>query len=206
MFPELNKIFVYVPEERVNEFKTTFGLLNEYKSKISFLGGTGEIMTNGEIFAINKTSELNSLKTLIGNTLTGTGADDLEVTTIIDFIQKVYEITLSNLEVIGDLNTGLIKSLNDLIIRVGITDANGLSKRISETELAINILNKTDGSDGSIKKIVDDSVENVYNTLLGTIYDDKNQNTIYGVKAYIDDLVDGYDMWEEYYTSSSSYE
>ena len=161
MISQLNKIFVYVPALKVEEFKTGAGLTNAYKGKISFLSGTGEIMTNGEIFALNKSSEIDSLKSLVGSTLVGTGADTLQVSTVIDFIQEVYEITMANSEAIGDSESGLTKSLNDLKVRVGMTNATGLSKRISDAESAITILNKTDGTVGSVKKTVDDAIASI---------------------------------------------
>ena len=65
MASNLNKIFVYVPAAEVTTFKTGAGITNAYKSKIAFLSGTGEIMTNGEIFAVNKDSDLQALEDLI---------------------------------------------------------------------------------------------------------------------------------------------
>jgi hypothetical protein len=65
----LNKIFVYVPSAEVAGFKTGAGLTNAYKGKISFLAGTGEIMTNGEIFAMNRDFKMSGIKYHIPNNL-----------------------------------------------------------------------------------------------------------------------------------------
>ena len=161
MAVELNKLFTFVPSAKTDSFKEAHldkTSSDAYYSKICFLAGTGEIMTRSQLFAINKISDLNALKTLVGDTLTGTGADTLNVSTVIDFIQEVYEIATANQTAIGDNNGGLTKSLDDLWTRVGDDDTSGLSSRIKANEDSITLLNKTDGTVGSVKKTVDDAI------------------------------------------------
>lgn len=160
---ELNKLFTFVPSAKTETFKTahcgdSITSTDPFYGKICFLAGTGEIITRGKLFAINKLADLADLKTLVGNSLTNTGADTLNVSTIIDFIQEVYTISTTNRTAIGDSNSGLVKELDDLETRVGLDDTTGLSKRIKDNESAITLLNKTDGTVGSVKKTVDDAI------------------------------------------------
>lgn len=128
MASNLNKIFVYVPAAEVATFKTGAGITNAYKSKIAFLSGTGEIMTNGEIFAINKDSDLQALEDLIGadssSLLTNLGlGNDFDGSTIVSAIKYVYDLSNSKddeldarLDIIEGTGEGSIsKSVSDAI-------------------------------------------------------------------------------------------
>jgi hypothetical protein len=120
----LNKIFVYVPSAEVAGFKTGAGLTNAYKGKISFLAGTGEIMTNGEIFAMNRDADIQALQDLLG-TNSNTLVSDLgfNASTIVGAINYVYDLVNTNtdeleerLDTIQGTGDGSItKAVNDAI-------------------------------------------------------------------------------------------
>lgn len=167
MASNLNKIFVYVPSEQVESFKLNAGLSEAYRRKISFLAGTGEIMTNGEVFAMNRDSEVQSLKDLLGadssNLVSKLGFDS---GTIVDAISYVYTMADNRLDsaegrldtlegdgegsvskAVSDAITNLInnaptsldtlKEIADWISRDG-ADAANLISRMEDTEAQIN--------------------------------------------------------------------
>jgi len=160
---DLNKLFTFVPSSKTESFKAAHCGDNitsndSFYNKICFLAGTGEIITHGKLFAINKLDDLSDLKTLVGSTLVGTGAETLSVSTVIDFVQEVYEIAVANKTNIGDINSGLTADLIAVTARVGMDDTTGVSARVKANENAIALLNKTDGTVGSVKKTVDDAI------------------------------------------------
>ena len=123
----LNKIFVYVPQAEVAAFKVGAGITAAYKNRISFLGGTGEIMTNGEIFAMNRDADITALETLLGTTSSTLASDlnigDFDGATILAAIKYVYETADDNadalagrLDIIEGTGEGSItKAVNDAI-------------------------------------------------------------------------------------------
>ena len=99
----LNKIFVYVPSAEVAGFKTGAGLTNAYKGKISFLAGTGEIMTNGEIFAMNRDADIQALEDLLGTDSSSLVTDlGFNASTIVGAINYVYTLVNTNNESVED--------------------------------------------------------------------------------------------------------
>ena len=99
----LNKIFVYVPSAEVAGFKTGAGLTNAYKGKISFLAGTGEIMTNGEIFAMNRDADIQALEDLLGTDSNSLVTDlGFNASTIVGAINYVYTLVNTNNESVED--------------------------------------------------------------------------------------------------------
>lgn len=153
---DIKKLFVFVNTSDCDAFKTAHlnNTTDSYASKISFLAKTGEIMTRGQVFALNRESEISALQTILGSSLEGTAASSLSAGNVITFIQKVYEATQTNA---GNITTNA-NDIDALETRVGMTDASGLSKRIKDNEDAITLLNKTDGTAGSVKKTVDDAI------------------------------------------------
>lgn len=123
----LNRIFVYVPAAEVANFKTGAGLTNAYKNRISFLSSTGEIMTNGEIFAINRDADLAAIEALIGanasNLLTNLGlGNDFDGSTIVAAIKYVYE-TANNLNNALDERLDIIEGDGEGSIEKAVSDA-----------------------------------------------------------------------------------
>lgn len=182
---DIKKLFVFVSAADTAGFKTAHldQTSDSYASKIAFLAGTGEIMTQGKVFAVNKDSDISALQTLVGSTLTGTAAGSLNATTVIGFIQEVYQITQTNAGNIST-NTSDIDSLENYVgdngsaavyytaedeeviagtkqvgdVKTAATNASGLTARVKANEDAITLLNKTDGTVGSVKKTVDDAI------------------------------------------------
>jgi len=120
----LNKIFVYVPSSEVDGFKIGAGKTNAYKGKISFLSGTGEIMTNGEIFAMNRDADIQALQDLLGTNSNTLAADlGFNAETIVAAIKYVYDLVNTNtdeiegrLDIIQGTGEGSItKAVNDAI-------------------------------------------------------------------------------------------
>jgi len=143
----LNKIFVYVPSSEVDGFKTGAGLTNAYKGKISFLSGTGEIMTNGEIFAINKDSDLQALEDLIGadssSLLTNLGlGNDFDGSTIVSAIKYVYDLSNSKDDAL-DVRLDIIEG----------TGEGSISKSVSDA--IANLINNAPESLDTLKEIAD---------------------------------------------------
>lgn len=143
MASNLNKIFVYVPAAQVESFKVDAGLTDAYKRKIAFLAGTGEIMTNGEVFAMNRDSEVQDLKDLLGaddsNLVSKLGFD---ADTIVDAINYVY--TMSDTR------------LDDAEGRLDTLEGEGegsVSKAVSDA--IANLINNAPASLDTLKEIAD---------------------------------------------------
>ena len=64
-----NNLFVYVLNEDVSTYINEHlnNTEDSYAKKIAFLGQTGQIMTHGELYAINNNEDIIFLKNLIGN-------------------------------------------------------------------------------------------------------------------------------------------
>ena len=86
----LNKLFVYVPNSKVADFLTAHEnktASDAYYNKISFLSGTGEILTHGERFALNIDSSIQKLWDKIGD---DSFAEGLTGTTVIGVINEIF--------------------------------------------------------------------------------------------------------------------
>ena len=143
MASNLNKIFVYVPAAQVASFKEEAGLTDAYNRKIAFLAGTGEIMTNGEVFAMNRDSEVQDLKDLLGadesNLVSQLGFD---ADTIVDAINTVYTMA----------DTRLDSAEGRLDVLEG--DGEGsVSKAVSDA--IANLINNAPASLDTLKEIAD---------------------------------------------------
>ena len=81
-----NILFTYVQNVDVSNFITTHlnNTTDNYSKRIAFLGETGQIMTHGEIFAINHTDTINKILELIGDETL------LDSSTLIDAINQLY--------------------------------------------------------------------------------------------------------------------
>ena len=81
-----NILFTYVQNVDVSNFITTHlnNTTDNYSKRIAFLGETGQIMTHGEIFAINHTDTINKILELIGDETL------LDSSTLIDAINELY--------------------------------------------------------------------------------------------------------------------
>ena len=167
MASNLNKIFVYVPSEQVAAFKVNAGLSGAYKRKIAFLAGTGEIMTNGEVFAMNRDSEVQALKDLLGadssNLVAKLGFDADTIVGAINYVYTMADTRLDTAEgrldvlegegegsvhkavtdAISDLvnnapaSLDTLKEIADWISRDG-ADAANLVTRMENTEAQVN--------------------------------------------------------------------
>lgn len=156
----LNNVFVWVPSAKVDSYKSGVGVSSaSYKKKIAFLEGTGEIMTQGVVFALNKTSDIEALQTLIGGDNTNFAAG-VQSTTIIAFLNELKGYIDTNTTAIGSTGvngSGLAKKVEDLESTVG-NSSDGLVKDVADNADAIALLNRTDGTVGSVKKTVDDAI------------------------------------------------
>ena len=140
----LEKLLIYVPNGSVSEFKTNHtgtGITSsdDFWQKLCFLGGTGEIATHGEVFAVNKESDIESLQQLVGLSLTGTDANSLGASTVIAFIQAVYDIVETHGTIIGDSSSGLVKDVNTLKTEVETTTT-GLIDKTTAVENSVSTL------------------------------------------------------------------
>ena len=160
----LNKIFVWVPSAKVATYKSTTGLGNEYKGKIAFLEGTGEIMTQGVVFATNKDADWDALKTLIGQSEGSYKTIDASInkSNIIDAINELKRLIDVNKTAIGDASSGLTQSVNTLKSEVETTTT-GLLDRVTAAENAITTLNAGVDTAGSVDKKVSDAISNIVN-------------------------------------------
>lgn len=97
MATNLNKFFVFVSNENTQGFKDShLGITTDsYARKITFLSGTGEIMTHGQVFALDRGEEIKTLKNFIGTELP-TEIDGVSVSSVIDYINKVYTIAVAS--------------------------------------------------------------------------------------------------------------
>jgi len=161
----LNNIFVWVPSAKVAAFRDGEGQPNNepigsqaaYKSKIAFLESTGEIMTQGVVFALNKTSDITALQNLIGNE---SFDGDISATTIIGFLNELKGLIDDNAEAIGDSSSGLTKRVGDLESTVN-TATTGLSDRMTAAETALNTLNGNANTQGSVAHAVSEAVASI---------------------------------------------
>lgn len=161
----LNKIFVYVPSEQVASFKTDAGKSAAYKGKIAFLAGTGEIMTNGEVFAVNKDADIKALQDLIGQfSALGLG-NDFDGETIVSAIKYVYDLAnsqnnaldarLDTLE--GEGEGSVKKAVNDAVTALvdGAPEALNTLKEIADwiakdTTGATNLITRMENAEAKI--------------------------------------------------------
>lgn len=129
MASNLNRFFVYVPSANVELYKNDIGKTNSYKSKIAFLSGTGEIMTRGEVFAINKDSDLTDLKTTIGanssNLVEKLGFDADDIIDAIKFVysesERITDELSGRLDIIegdADVDGSIKNAVSDTISRI----------------------------------------------------------------------------------------
>lgn len=193
MATNLNKLFVFVSNNNVDSFISAHldNTSDSYAKKIAFLGGTGEIMTHGQKFAINSNADVSALKEKIGS---GTLNSSLSAETIIAAINEVYEITFNNQQTIGDNTAGLVKdvatlnsSVNGLETSVTTinssvntleTNATTVNSSVSSLETTINLLTANAQTTGSIDQkiaqakkeiLTGDSIEDIsaaYDTIL----------------------------------------
>jgi len=138
----LNKIFVYVPSDQVASFKSGAGRTAAYANRISFLGGTGEIMTNGEVFAVNREADITALETLIGanssNILTNTGLPvDSGVTTIAAAIKYVYDHANDDVEDL-DARLDVLEGTGEGSVQKTVNDA--ISELVANAPEALDTL------------------------------------------------------------------
>lgn len=141
MATNLNKLFVFVPSASVATFKSTTGKNDSYKNKIAFLQGTGEIMTQGEVFALNRESDIDALKTKIGKSGSDFKALDasLNAEDIISAINTLKGLVDTNTTNIGNATSGLTKRVADLETSVD-TASTGLKDRMTTVEGKVNTL------------------------------------------------------------------
>ena len=161
----LNKIFVYVPSEQVATFKTDAGKSAAYKGKIAFLAGTGEIMTNGEIFAVNKDADIKALQDLIGQFSNLGLGNDFSGETIVSAIKYVYDLAnsqndsldarLDTLE--GEGEGSVKKAVNDAVTALvdGAPEALNTLKEIADwiakdTTGATNLITRMENAEAKI--------------------------------------------------------
>ena len=141
MATNLNKLFVFVPSASVATFKSTTGKNDSYKNKIAFLQGTGEIMTQGEVFALNRESDIDALKTKIGKSGSDFKALDasLNAEDIISAINTLKGLVDTNTTNIGNATSGLTKRVADLETSVD-TASTGLKDKMTTVEGKVNTL------------------------------------------------------------------
>ena len=161
MATNLNKLFVFVPSTHVASFKSTTGKTADYTNKIAFLSGTGEIMTKGEVFAINKDADFDALKTIIGKNGDAFKSLDASITAtdVIGAINEIKALVDANKTAIGDTNSGLTKRVGDLETTVD-TATTGLKDRMTAAEGKINTL-VGDDSNKSVRTISAEEVAKV---------------------------------------------
>ena len=161
MATNLNKLFVFVPSASVETFKSTTGKNDSYKNKIAFLQGTGEIMTQGEVFGLNRESDIDALKTKIGKSGSDFKALDssLNAEDIISAINTLKGLVDTNKTNIGDDASGLTKRVSDLEISVD-TATTGLKDRMTSAEEKVNIL-IGDDSNKSVRNISAEEVAKI---------------------------------------------
>lgn len=135
MATNLNKLFVFVPSAKVATYKSTTGKSGDYLNKIAFLEGTGEIMTKGQVFAVNSSSDISALKTIIGQSGSSwkSFADGITATDVITAINQVKALVDANTTSIGDSSSGLTKRVSDLETSVD-TATTGLKDRMTVVE------------------------------------------------------------------------
>ena len=132
----LNKLFVYVPSNKVESFVTAHEHQNDgYYNKISFLSGTGEILTHGERFALNKVADISALQAKIGNEEFAAG---LTGTTIISVINEIYGLQTDTSTRLADVSS----RLNDLSTNVNASIGN-INSSISNINSSISTLNSS---------------------------------------------------------------
>ena len=143
----LNKFLVFVPNDRVNDFKTTIGFQENYFTKIAFLGSSGEVMTNGQIFGVNRNDDIENLQNVLGTNTNAFISDlgfgnDFDGTTIVSAIKYIYDLVNSNktsiedkLDIIQGNGEGSIsKTVDDAIVNLlnGAPDALNTLKEIAD--------------------------------------------------------------------------
>ena len=135
MATNLNKLFVFVPTASTDTYKSTTGLSADYLNKIAFLQGTGEIMTKGQVFAINSSEDVAALKTKIGQESSSwkAFADGITATDVIGAINQVKALVDANTTSIGNSTSGLTKRVADLETSVDTTTT-GLKDRMTAAE------------------------------------------------------------------------
>lgn len=154
MATNLNKLFVFVSNNNVDTFVSThLGQTSDsYAKKIAFLGGTGEIMTHGEKFAINSAADVAALKELVGS---GSLNSSLSADTIIGAINEIYTLAYNNQQSIGTINTsvnGLETSVSTINTSVNSLETNAatLNSSVSSLESTVNLLTSNAETEGSI--------------------------------------------------------
>lgn len=119
----LNRIFVYVPNAEVENFKTGAGITAAYSSKISFLGGTGEIMTNGEVFAFNRDADIQALRYLIGANANNLASElGFSADTIVGAIKYVLENSNADVKAL-DARLDTLEGEGEGSVHKAVTDA-----------------------------------------------------------------------------------
>lgn len=165
----LNNVFVWVPQDKVQTYKTSIGIQDAYKGKIAFLEGMGEIMTQGTVFGLNRADDITALQNIIGgdNTDFATG---VSATTIIDFLNELNGVVNTNTSTIGDSSSGLVKRVTDLETSVDTTTT-GLKDRMTAVEGKTNTLVGSDSNKSArtiaaeeVAKVVD-SAPTAFDTL-----------------------------------------
>lgn len=160
MATNLNKFFVFVSNENTQGFKDShLGITTDsYARKITFLSGTGEIMTHGQIFAIDRGEEIKTLKNFIGTELPAE-IDGVSVSSVIDYINKVYTIAVADRIGLDD-DTSRISTLESYLGKPKINEeaSTGLFNEVDSIKESINILNSDGITEGSIRNIVDASI------------------------------------------------
>lgn len=160
MATNLNKFFVFVSNENTQGFKDShLGITTDsYARKITFLSGTGEIMTHGQVFALDRGEEIKTLKNFIGTELP-TEIDGVSVSSVIDYINKVYTIAVADRVGLDD-DTSRISTLESYLGKPKIDEeaSTGLFNEVDSIKESINILNSDGITEGSIRNIVDASI------------------------------------------------
>jgi len=157
----LNNVFVWVPSAQVETYKAGVGLSSDtYKKKIAFLEGTGEIMTQGVVFALNKTSDIEDLQDLIG--VNTSFANGISATTVIGFLNELKGYIDTNTNAIGNSSSGLTKRVGDLETSVD-TATTGLKDRMTAAENTLTTLQGNSEVSGSIDNKISTAIAGVVN-------------------------------------------
>ncbi len=165
----LNNVFVWVPQDKVQTYKTSIGTQDAYKGKIAFLESTGEIMTQGTVFGLNRADDITALQNIIGGDNTDF-APGVSATTIIGFLNELQGLVNTNTSTIGDSSSGLVKRVTDLETSVDTTTT-GLKDRMTAVEGKTNTLVGSDSNKSArtiaaeeVAKVVD-SAPTAFDTL-----------------------------------------
>lgn len=117
---DLNKFFVFVPQDAVESFKTAHvgkGDTDAYYKKIAFLGTSGEIATHGLVYATNTAADFSAINAI----LAGFGTAEGEVATVAGAIESAKSDILgtattsaSETQTVGAISDR-VKAIEDLI-------------------------------------------------------------------------------------------